>query len=41
MYLEHILECVRRIEENVAGGREAFLKSHTLQAVSTMLQEVP
>ncbi len=30
-YLRHILECIRRIEENVAGGREQFLASHTLQ----------
>jgi uncharacterized protein with HEPN domain len=27
----HILECVRRIEENFAGGREQFMASHTLQ----------
>jgi len=31
VYLRHILECIRRIEENVAGGRERFLSSHTLQ----------
>jgi len=30
-YLEHILECIRRIEQNTAGGKEAFMKSHTLQ----------
>ena len=24
VYLRHILECIRRIEENVAGGRERF-----------------
>ncbi len=30
-YLRHILGCIRRIEENVAGGREQFLASHTLQ----------
>lgn len=28
--LRHILECIRRIEENVARGRERFLASHTL-----------
>jgi uncharacterized protein with HEPN domain len=31
VYLRHILECVRRIEENVAGGRKQFMASHTLQ----------
>jgi uncharacterized protein with HEPN domain len=31
IYLRHILECIRRIEVNVAGGREQFLASHTLQ----------
>jgi uncharacterized protein with HEPN domain len=31
VYLRHILECIRRIEENVAGGRTQFLESHTLQ----------
>jgi uncharacterized protein with HEPN domain len=31
VYLHHILECIRRIEENVAGGRDRFLESHTLQ----------
>ena len=31
VYLRHILECIQRIEENVAGGREQFLSSHTLQ----------
>jgi uncharacterized protein with HEPN domain len=30
-YLEHIQECIRRIEENTKGGRKAFLSSHTLQ----------
>jgi uncharacterized protein with HEPN domain len=30
-YLRHILECIRRIEVNVAGGREPFMASHTLQ----------
>ena len=29
--LEHIQECIRRIEENTEGGRDAFLSSHTLQ----------
>lgn len=31
VYLAHILECIHRIEENTAAGREAFLASHTLQ----------
>jgi uncharacterized protein with HEPN domain len=30
-HLRHILECIRRIEENVAAGRDQFLASHTLQ----------
>ena len=31
VYLNHILECVRRIEENTSQGRESLLSSHTLQ----------
>lgn len=31
MYIVHILECIRRVEVNIADGREAFLSSHTLQ----------
>ncbi|HCO93128.1 MAG TPA: DUF86 domain-containing protein [Phycisphaerales bacterium] len=31
VYLSHIMECIRRIEENIAEGRERFLESHTLQ----------
>ena len=31
VYLNHIAECIRRIEENVSKGKEDFLKSHTLQ----------
>lgn len=31
VYIEHILECIRRIEENTAQGREVFVASHTLQ----------
>jgi hypothetical protein len=31
VYLRHILECIRRIEEDGAAGSEAFLASHTLQ----------
>ncbi|TKJ35481.1 MAG: DUF86 domain-containing protein [Planctomycetes bacterium B3_Pla] len=31
VYLRHIQECIRRIEEDVADGREQFLESHTLQ----------
>jgi uncharacterized protein with HEPN domain len=39
VYLKHILESIRRIEENTSGGREEFLRSHTLQdAVLRSLQ---
>lgn len=31
VYLRHILECIRRIEEDTAGGQESFLASHTFQ----------
>lgn len=31
VYLSHILDCVRRIEENTSGGKDAFFASHTLQ----------
>jgi uncharacterized protein with HEPN domain len=31
VYLRHILECVRRIEEDIVEGRERFMASHTLQ----------
>ncbi len=31
VYLRHILECVRRIEEDVAAGEQRFCESHTLQ----------
>ena len=31
VYLQHILEAIRRVEENTSGGREAFLASHTHQ----------
>ena len=31
VYLRHILESIRRIEENVSPGRDRFLKSHTFQ----------
>lgn len=31
VYLRHIQECIRRIEENVADGKHRFLESHTLQ----------
>jgi len=31
VYLRHIQESIRRIEENVAQGRDRFLASHTLQ----------
>ena len=31
VYLRHILDCIRRVEEDTAGGKDAFLSSHTLQ----------
>jgi uncharacterized protein with HEPN domain len=31
VYLQHIAECIRRIEENTIRGREEFLQSHTFQ----------
>jgi uncharacterized protein with HEPN domain len=31
VYLAHILECIRRIEQNTAEGRDVFFASHTLQ----------
>ncbi len=31
VYLSHIKECIRRIEENTGAGQEVFLESHTLQ----------
>jgi len=31
VYLLHILECIRRIEEDTADGKDAFLASHTPQ----------
>ena len=31
VYLHHIQECIRRIEGDVATGREAFMASHTIQ----------
>ncbi|HKQ05660.1 MAG TPA: DUF86 domain-containing protein [Blastocatellia bacterium] len=31
VYLQHIAECIRRIEEHTGKGREEFLQSHTLQ----------
>ena len=31
VYLRHINECIRRIEEDVAGGRDAFMASHLIQ----------
>jgi uncharacterized protein with HEPN domain len=29
--LRHVLECIRRIEEDTACGRKTFLASHTFQ----------
>jgi len=31
IYLRHIQERIRRIEEDTAEGRESFMASHTLQ----------
>lgn len=31
VYLRHMQECIRRIEEHAAAGRDAFFASHTLQ----------
>jgi uncharacterized protein with HEPN domain len=31
IYLHHILECTRRIAENIMEGHERFMASHTLQ----------
>ncbi len=31
VYLRHMLECIRRIEEDIAGGKDAFFASHTSQ----------
>lgn len=31
LYIAHILECIRRVEENIVGGRDVFFASHTLQ----------
>jgi uncharacterized protein with HEPN domain len=31
VYLRHICECIRRVEEDTSGGRDAFMASHTLQ----------
>ena len=31
IYLKHILDCIRRIEEDTSEGREKFLATHTLQ----------
>ncbi len=31
VYLEHILECIRRIEDYTKDGRDAFLSSYLIQ----------
>jgi uncharacterized protein with HEPN domain len=31
VYICHIAECIRRIEENASKGHEEFMQSHTLQ----------
>ena len=30
-YLQHILQCIQRIEEDIRDGRDRFFASHTLQ----------
>ena len=41
VYLQHISECIRRIEENISAGRDRFIASHTLQdAVLRNLQTI-
>ncbi len=37
-YVRHIRECIRRIEGNVAEGRERFIESHVLQDAVLILQ---
>jgi uncharacterized protein with HEPN domain len=31
VYLRHIAECIRRIEDNISGGRDLFLTTHAFQ----------
>ena len=31
VYLNHILDCIHRIEEDIAEGRARFMASHTVQ----------
>jgi uncharacterized protein with HEPN domain len=31
VYLEHIEECIRRVEKNTAGGHDSFVADDTLQ----------
>jgi uncharacterized protein with HEPN domain len=31
VYIHHIAECIRRIEENASKDQEEFMQSHTLQ----------
>jgi uncharacterized protein with HEPN domain len=31
LYVKHILECIARVEENVAGGEAAFRQNHIIQ----------
>jgi uncharacterized protein with HEPN domain len=41
VYLHHIIDSIRRIEQNVREGRERFMTSHTLQdAVIRNLQTI-
>ena len=41
VYLRHILECIRRIEEDTVCGHDRFMESHTYQdAVLRNLQTI-
>ena len=31
VYLQHIQDCIRRIEEDTKEGKDSFMSSHTLQ----------
>lgn len=40
-YLQHILECIRRIEQDIEAGQASFSASHTIQdAVIRNLQVI-
>lgn len=31
IYVAHVLECIRRVEENTAAGKDRFMATHSLQ----------